>query len=114
MRQDVFPMAQKLKFQQNSTVIYARKKKNKGLPGGWFSLEQEHFHARVSGFGYGDYIRLLDEYGNVWRGSAERGHENTVRYQFRDALGRSITGMSDSSGLVLRDECGRTWRGFVE
>ncbi len=95
-------------------MIYGSKRTSKSLPGGWFSLEQERLHTRVTGFGYGDFIRLLDEYGNVWRGSAERGSENTVRYHFRDALGRSMTGVSDSRGLVLRDQRGNTWRGFVE
>ena len=67
-----------------------------------------------SGFGYGDFIRLRDEFGNIWRGSAEEGPDESVRYRFRDALGRTVTGVSDSFGLVLRDERGKTWRGFVE
>lgn len=40
--------------------------------------------------------------------------DDIVRYQFRDAKGKSISGISDSFGIVLRDEKGNTWRGFVE
>lgn len=66
------------------------------------------------GFGEGDFIRLRDEYGNVWNGMAEEQGDNIVRYRFRDAAGKSITGISDSFGIVLRDDKGNTWRGFVE
>jgi hypothetical protein len=107
-------MAQKLSFQQNNTVIYRRRRKSRSLAGGWFSLEQERSKSRLSGFGYGEFIRLRDEFGNIWRGSAEEGPDDSVRYRFRDALGRSVTGVSDTWGLVLRDERGKTWRGFVE
>jgi hypothetical protein len=107
-------MAQKPRFQQNSSVIYRRRRRNRGISGGWFSLEQERTRSRLSGFGYGEFIRLRDEFGNIWRGSAEECADDTVRYRFRDALGRTVTGVSDTWGLVLRDERGKTWRGFVE
>ncbi|MGA3027284.1 MAG: hypothetical protein ABSF98_21200 [Bryobacteraceae bacterium] len=107
-------MARKPWFQQNSTVLYRRRRKNRGIAGCWFNLEQERTRSRLSGFGYGEFIRLRDEFGNIWRGSAEEGPDDTVRYRFRDALGRSVTGVSDTWGLVLRDERGKTWRGFVE
>jgi hypothetical protein len=57
---------------------------------------------------------LRDEYGNVWRGSAERVSEESVRYTFRDANGRTITGVSDSFGIILRDHRGKTWKGFID
>jgi hypothetical protein len=66
------------------------------------------------GYGEGDFVRLRDEYGNVWNGVAEPQGDNIFRYRFRDANGKSITGISDSLGIVLRDEKGNTWRGFVE
>ena len=66
------------------------------------------------GYGEGEFVRLRDEYGNVWNGMANSQGDNIVRYSFRDAKGRSITGISDSFGIVLRDEKGNTWRGFVE
>jgi hypothetical protein len=39
--------------------------------------------------------------------------ESILRYRFRNSKGRSISGLSDSSGILLRDERGNTWRGFV-
>ena len=45
---------------------------------------------------------------------AEEQGDNIIRYRFRDASGKSITGISDSFGIVLRDDKGNTWRGFVE
>ena len=76
-----------------------------------FQNVQKH---TVYGFGHGDYIRLRDEFGNVWRGVADRRDDNTVQYRFRDEKGQFITGISDSYGVVLRDERGKTWRGFVD
>jgi hypothetical protein len=66
------------------------------------------------GYGEGDFVRLRDEFGNVWNGVAEPQGDNVVRFRFRDEKGKSITGISDSFGIVLRDEKGNTWRGFVE
>ena len=66
------------------------------------------------GSGYGDFIRLRDEFGNIWRGSAERQADDTVMYRFRDSNGKTISGMSDSWGVILRDEKGNVWRGFVD
>ncbi len=70
--------------------------------------------AVLSGHGEGDFIRLTDADGRVWTGSATREPDNSVRYRFRDAKGRSMTGISDAYGLVLRDDSGKTWRGFIE
>ena len=67
----------------------------------------------VSGFGDGDFIRLRDEYGNTWRGMAERQDDNTVRYHFRDSKGKTVSGISDDYGIILRDQTGNVWRGFV-
>jgi hypothetical protein len=68
----------------------------------------------MHGYGDGEFVRLRDEYGNLWNGRADVQDENVIRYSFRDATGKSITGVSDSYGIVLRDEKGNTWRGFVE
>jgi hypothetical protein len=84
------------------------------IPGGYFHLEEEKTKTRVSGFGHGDYIRLKDEYGNVWLGTAERNdRDHTVIYRFRDSRGRTLTGVSDSVVVTLRDEKGHTWKGFI-
>jgi hypothetical protein len=57
---------------------------------------------------------LRDEYGNVWRGHAEKQADNMTRFLFRDSAGNTITGISDRCGIVLRDEHGNTWRGFLD
>jgi len=68
----------------------------------------------LHGFGDGEFIRLRDEKGREWRGVAEV-FESMVRFRFRDADGRHISGVSENgSGIVLRDEKGNTWRGFVD
>lgn len=94
-------------------MIYRRKSKHSGQPGGFFHLENEKTKTRVSGFGYGDHIRLKDEYGNVWRGSAEKRKEDEVYYYFKDSKGRTLTGVSNSFVVILRDDHGETWKGFI-
>jgi hypothetical protein len=70
-------------------------------------------HNIITGYGDADYVRLRDEHGNVWQGSAEIQDDETVRYRFRDAKGKVISGISDCSGILLRDDKGHTWRGYV-
>jgi|HubBroStandDraft_1064217.scaffolds.fasta_scaffold100856_3 hypothetical protein len=94
--------------------IFKRKRTHSKIPGGFFSFEEEGANTRLYGFGHGDHLRLRDEFGNVWRGTAEKVSEESVRYTFRDANGRTITGVSDSYGIVLRDGHGKSWRGFIE
>lgn len=95
-------------------VIYRRRRTRQSVPGGYFQFENTASHSVLHGHGEGDLIRLRDQYGNVWRGQAERYSDNTVRYLFRDSDGRTISGMSDSYGVILRDEHGNVWRGFVD
>jgi hypothetical protein len=95
-------------------MIYKKKRKHSKVPGGFFSFEEQATKTRLHGFGYGDHIRLHDEYGNIWRGTADQGADDTVRYVFRDAMGRTITGVSDAFGIVVRDQKGKTWRGFID
>jgi len=94
-------------------MVYRRKQTRRTAPGG-FHRFQNASNQSVYGFGDGDYIRLRDEFGQIWRGSAEREQDNTVRYRFRDEKGHTISGMSDSYGIILRDEKGNSWRGFVD
>jgi hypothetical protein len=94
-------------------MIYRRRHTHSTSPGG-FHRFQNSLRQIVYGHGDGDYIRLRDEYGNVWRGSATCEDDNTVRYRFRDQHGITISGISDAFGVVLRDERGNTWRGFVD
>lgn len=95
-------------------MIYGKPRIHPPMPGGFFHLEEEESKTRVFGFGHGDDIRLTDEYGNVWRGCAERGPDNLVLYRFRDAKGRSMTGVSSSMTITLRDSKGKTWKGFID
>jgi hypothetical protein len=95
-------------------MIYGRDSKRNFQPGGYFHLEEEKTKTRVSGYGHGDHIKLRDEYGNIWRGSAERNEDNSVAYRFRDERGRMMTGVSSNLVVTLRDERGNTWKGFID
>jgi hypothetical protein len=95
-------------------VIYRKKRFRGRIPGGYFSLEDESTKTRLFGSGFGEYIRLRDEFGVVWKGTAEMADDNVVRYYFRDEKGRAVSGISDRYGIILRDEKGKTWRGIVD
>ena len=95
-------------------MIYSKQRKRRDLPGGYFHLEEENTKTRVSGYGHGDDIKLKDEYGNIWRGSAVRNPDNSVVYRFRDGYGRTLVGVSENVTVTLRDEKGRTWKGFID
>ena len=92
-------------------MLYQRRRR--GQIGGYYHMESASSPHRMHGFGEGDFVRLRDEHGDTWLGSVTVEAENLVRYRFRNGKGRSITGLSDSSGILLRDEKGNTWRGFV-
>ena len=94
--------------------IFKRKRVHTKMPGGFFNFEEESSSTRLYGFGHGESLRLRDEFGNVWHGSAEKISDDQVRYTFRDPNGRTITGVSDSFRIVLRDGRGKTWRGFID
>jgi hypothetical protein len=93
-------------------MLYRRRRARLSrVPGGFYRIENGH--RSVSGFGDGEYVRLRDENGAIWRGTAEPQGDDTVRYRFRDSNGNVISGISDRFGILLRDEHGNTWRGFV-
>ncbi len=93
-------------------MIYRKRRGTASVQGGYYRFATSLHHS-VSGFGDGDFIRLRDEYGNVWRGTAERQDDNTVHYRFRDSNGKTVSGISDSFGIILRDHSGNVWRGFL-
>ena len=95
-------------------MIYTKTKKRTSVPGGFFHLEEEKTKTRVFGHGHGDHIKLKDEYGNIWRGSATRNPDNSIEYRFRDGRGNSLSGVSSNSVITLRDGHGHTWKGFVD
>lgn len=94
-------------------MIYSKERKHLRTPGGFFHLEEEKTRTRAFGFGHGDHIKLEDEYGIEWRGSAERNADNSVTYRFRTAKGTKLSGVSTDATVVLRDGRGNTWKGFV-
>ena len=95
-------------------MIYTRHRKHTIIPGGYFHLQEEGTKTRISGYGYGDHIKLKDEYGNVWRGSAVRNPDNSVVYNFRSTKGQVLSGVSESLVVTLRDGKGRTWKGVID
>lgn len=93
-------------------MLYRRRRRS-GLPSGFFRISGRN--RSIYGTGDGEYIRLRDEFGNEWRGTAERQADDTVRYRFVSPEGQAISGISTGShGVILRDEHGNAWRGFVD
>jgi hypothetical protein len=95
-------------------MIYRKRRSYGASSTGFFRFENLKTRSAMVGYGEGDYVRLRDENGTVWNGTADPQSDNIVRYRLRDDRGRSIIGISDSYGIILRDEKGNTWRGFVE
>jgi hypothetical protein len=94
-------------------MIYRRRRNRTGVPGGFYRFLDAN-NRQVIGPGDGDYIHLRDEFGNEWKGVAERQSDDTIRFRFRDSNGNHISGISDGYGVTLRDQKGKTWRGFVD
>jgi hypothetical protein len=94
-------------------MIFTNQRRLASEPGGYFHLEEEKTKTRVAGYGHGDNIKLKDEYGNVWMGSATRNPDNSVVYRFRSGKGKSLVGIAEGESVTLRDERGSTWKGFV-
>ncbi len=95
-------------------MIYGRRRKRSQVSSGTYRFESVSSKATLVGYGDGDFVRLRDEYGNVWTGCAEAQGSDLVRYRFRDDKGNAIAGISDTYGIVLRDAKGKMWRGFLE
>lgn len=93
-------------------MLYRRRRNRDSVQSGYLRFENLNKRA-LTGFISGDFVRLKDEFGNVWQGSAEAQDEQTIRYRFRDSEGHTICGISDRFGIVLRDERGNSWRGFL-
>ena len=95
-------------------MIYSKLKRRSRLPGGFFHLEEEKTKTRVFGYGHGEHIKLKDEYGNIWLGSATRNQDNSIAYRFKDGRGNSLSGVAEGAVVTLRDGKGHTWKGFVD
>jgi hypothetical protein len=95
-------------------MIY-RRRRRAGIPVGFMQVVSASSHRTVFGSADGDFIRLRDEYGNEWRGVAEVQSDDMVHYRFRNEEGHHVSGISDGAyGIILRDERGKTWRGFID
>ena len=95
-------------------MINLRKRKTLQIKGGQYRLETGQAGGVLSGFGDDDFIKLRYEHGNEWCGAAERQYDDSIRFRFRDGNGHYATGVGDNFGITLRDDQGRTWRGFVD
>jgi hypothetical protein len=95
-------------------MIYKRRRRGASEPGGFIQIEEQLTHRRASGFGMGGAIKLEDDTGGIWNGTAERNDDDTIYYRFRDSQGRLISGLGDGTYLMLRDDRGRSWKGFIE
>lgn len=95
-------------------MIYRKRRGRAASSSGFYRFENTKSRSAMFGYGDGDFVRLRDEYGTIWSGIAEPQGDSVVRFRFRDDKGRSITGISDTYGIVLRDDKGNTWRGFIE
>ncbi len=93
-------------------MIYGRRRRS-AFPVGYYRFENQA-RRTVCGYGEGDFVRLRDEFGNVWHGQAQLMEDNTLRLIFRDLSGARISGVCDGYGIVLRDEQGAVWRGFID
>jgi hypothetical protein len=89
-----------------------RVRQSYAAPCGYFHFSDSQ-HRSISGFGDGDCVRLKDDKGDVWRGTAEVRDDRSVFYRFRNGSGKVISGVSDGYGILLRDERGQMWRGYV-
>ncbi len=95
------------------TMIYRRRRSKTAVPGGFYRFT-DSLNRVITGPGDGEFIHLRDEFGQSWRGMAERMADDTIRYRFRDDNGNFISGVSDGYGVILRDQKGKTWRGVVD
>ena len=93
-------------------MLPRRKLRQIQAPSGYFQFSNIQ-HRTISGFGDGNDVRLKDENGDQWRGTAEVRDDRSVFYRFRNDKGKVISGFSDGYGILLRDERGQTWRGYV-
>jgi len=95
-------------------MLYKRHRQAAGEPGGYFHLEHEQNHRKAFGFGHGGSIKLEDTSGSIWRGTAERGDDQSIYYRFRNSEGRVVSGIGYGASVLLRDDTGGIWKGFVD
>ena len=95
-------------------MIYKKLNKRSSVGHDFIQLQQEKTKGWLRGYGDDTFVRLKDDHGNVWTGTAERGADNLVYYHLRDSRGRPISGVATNYTRVFRDDRNTTWKGFVE
>ena len=94
------------------TTIYTNTQRRTRELGGYFQLECDRTKERLTGYGFGDSIRLQDNRGIAWRGEALTcDSSSTVTLRSDD--GRSMRGFLQGTVVSLRDRKGEVWRGYV-
>jgi hypothetical protein len=107
-------MVTRQKRGENPGMVYRRNQRFNSARSGYYRFENVRGEGKLFGFGTGEFVRLRDEYGVEWNGTAEPQGDNITRYRFCSQHGKIISGVSDGSAIMLRDERGNAWRGFID
>jgi len=95
-------------------MIYHRSRKRSTASNGCYRFENVRGQGKLTGFGIEGIVRLRDEYGVEWAGTAELQDGGITSYRLRSPQGATMSGISDGDAILLRDERGNAWRGFVD
>lgn len=95
-------------------MIYPRSRNSSSLRNGCYRFENVRGKGLLTGFGMEGIVRLRDEYGVEWAGTLELQDGGHTSYRLRSAQGATMSGISDGQAILLRDERGNAWRGFVD
>jgi hypothetical protein len=96
------------------SMIYHRSRKRSTASNGCYRFENVRGQGKLTGFGIEGIVRLRDEYGVEWAGTAELQDGGITSYRLRSPQGATMSGISDGHAILLRDERGNAWRGFVD
>ena len=108
------PVAAGLDSPHDRVMFYHRPGKNSSVRDGYYRFQKTRGQGILSGFGIAGLLRLRDNEGAEWTGTAELLEDGTTRYRFHNGQGERICGISDNEGILLRDDAGNAWRGFVD
>lgn len=95
-------------------MVYDRHGKKSSVRDGYYRFKKTRGQGMLSGFGIAGLLRLRDNEGTEWTGTAELLEDGSTRYRFHNGRGEMIGGISDNQGILLRDDEGNAWRGFVD
>jgi hypothetical protein len=95
-------------------MIYQRSRRSLSLSNGCYRFENVSGKGQLTGFILDGMVRLRDEYGVEWSGTAELQGGGVTSYRLRSPRGSILSGMSDGQAILLRDDRGNAWRGFAD